>query len=404
MQRPLSLITRTRTHISTTPPPPPPSLCEMARAVHDHLDAFSSAEDRARACSLLCALVEKIDFGKDVERTLETLALVRQTLSNLDEVRVVLVERYLALAVRVGRRGSSGSSSGGGSGGGGTPSAAAPFPPKLLSFLRSAFSAAAVTIPAIEDPLQRLRLYSAAASTALAHTALSQADAFFQAAIREVPDIPAARAASAAAAVLSPAAPSSSPHSSLPADLPPAAAALALDQAVAGHIAALARAALPMPGHPELGGTYLARGLLTAVSKYPWSPSPPHSPARPRATLSLLPLLQGWLADPPPYARIPGVDSNDVLYGGDAEHRGACQALHRAVLEAVVEQLGQAAEGGDRGVALEVVCELLAKGSVARVLGCDEGCRGVLVGAVGVLSRLAPAHPALDAAKAALGC
>jgi hypothetical protein len=346
-------------------------------------------------CGLLCALVEKVDFGKDVERTLETLATVRQSLSNLDEVKVVLVERYLALAAHVGARARAALAAA-------TPAAAAeaapaaPLPPKVVAFLRAVFSAAAVTIPAIDDPLLRLRLYTSTATSALAHSALAQADALFRAAISEIPELPAARAIALAT---TPASLSASGFGALP----PALAAQQLDLSVAAQVGVLAQAALPMPGHPELGGTYLARGLLAAVAKYPWSPTPADSPARPRATMALLPLPQGWLEDPPPYATIPGVDSNDVLYAGDGEHRAACLAVHKGILEAAVAQMSEAATRGDKGVALEALSELLEVGSVRRILACDAGgCRAVVQGAVGVLRGLAPSHPAIAAAEGAL--
>jgi SAM-dependent methyltransferase len=182
--------------------------------------------------------------------------------------------------------------------------------------------------------------------------------------------------------------------------LPPAQAALQLDLSVAAQVGALAQAALPMPGHPELGGTYLARGLLAAIGKYPWSPTPAASPARPRATMALLPLPQGWLEDPPPYAPIPGVDSNAVLYAGDGEYHASVAALHRSVLETACAQVGEAAEGGDKGVALDVLLELLEAPFLRRALGCDPGCRDCLLRAAQIMRGLAPAHPLLAEALA----
>ncbi len=107
----------------------------MARAVHDNLDAFSSAEDTSSSSTLLCTLIEKVDFGKDVERTLDALSNFRQVFTNVDEVTAVLVERTLSLAevVLTSR------------GGGAHPATAA--------FLRTVFSSAALTIPSIDDPL-----------------------------------------------------------------------------------------------------------------------------------------------------------------------------------------------------------------------------------------------------------
>jgi len=364
----------------------------MARSVHDSIDAFSSAEERTQACGLLSSLIDKVDFGRDVERTLETLSLIRQSLSNLDEVKVVLTDRYLALgALRPPTAAAAASAA--------TAAAAAAPTPKLAAFRRAVFSAAAVTIPSIDDPLARLKCYTRAAAGALAAGALNHADAFFRGAIGEIPDLPAQRAIAAAA---NPALERGGGGGGGGGGRAATSDALQLDLSVASQIGAIAHAALGMPGHPELGGTYLARGLLNAVTKYPWSPSPPLSPARPRATLALLPLLQGWLEDPPPYAPIPGVDSNAVLYAGDGEYHASVAALHRSVLETACAQVGEAAEGGDKGVALDVLLELLEAPFLRRALGCDPGCRDCLLRAAQIMRGLAPAHPLLAEALAVL--
>ena len=64
---------------------------------------------------------------------------------------------------------------------------------------------------------------------------------------------------------------------------------------------------------------YLARGLYNALTKYPWQ-SHVHAAHKFAALASLLPLLRAMVQDPLP-DRIPGVDSNDVLYAGDASYR-----------------------------------------------------------------------------------
>ena len=344
----------------------------MGRAAHDDLDALSPPEDHAATSALLCGFIEKIDFGRDMERTLDFLATARQAFPNLDEPKAALVDRSLALADTAlalvkGRH-----------------------TQKTAAFVRAVFGAAAVTIPAIDDPLARLRLYVGAGACALRSAALAQADAFFRSAVEEVPDLPAGRALAAA----------TSP--TMASSLPPAMAAAQTDLAVAAQVGALAAALVPMPGHPEKGPFYLARGLLAALSRYPWSPSPGASAARPRALMSLLPMLQAQAEKPIP-GRVAGVEANDALYAGDPTYPVQLASAHLAVAEAVVKSAEEAVAAGQRGLAIEVLLELLEPSLLARCLQVDaEGSLKVMHKACDALQALAPQHTALAAAAGML--
>lgn len=343
----------------------------MARSVHDNLDAFSSAEDASSSSTLLCTLIEKVDFGKDVERTLEALSNFRQVFTNVDEVKAALVERTLSLASLVL------SSKGGGT------------HPTSSAFLRTLFSSTALTIPAIDDPLTRLRLYTAAATSALSCAALSQADNFFRAAVGEIPELPANRAFAKAT--------NSATLITLGSStLPPSLAAAQDDLLLVGKVSGLASSIASMPGHPELGGCYLVRGLTAALGKYPWSPSPSASPARPRATMALLPILHAWLEDPCTLTPIPGVDSNDVLFAGDLQFKEEVLGLHVGVWESVLSQTRESISGGHKGIALDTLIELLDPPLIKKVLTLDgKGCGPLLSGALSCLAELAPTHPLL---------
>lgn len=343
----------------------------MARAAHDDLDALSPGEEHAATSALLCGFIEKIDFGRDMERTLDFLATARQAFPNLDEPKAALVDRSLALADAAlalvkGRH-----------------------TQKTAAFVRAVFGAAAVTIPAIDDPLARLRLYIGAGTCALRSAALAQADGFFRAAVEEVPDLPAGRALAAA----------TSPGLASP--LPPAMAAAQTDLAVAAQVGALAAALVPMPGHPDLGPFYLARGLLAALARYAWSPSPAASPARPRALLSLLPMLHAQAERPIP-GRVPGVEANDSLYAADATYGAQLAAVHRGTVEAVVKGVEEAVGAGQRGLAIEVLLELLEPPLLARCLEVDPASGAALGKALDVLQGLAPQHTAIAGAAALL--
>jgi len=225
---------------------------EVARALSDDLDALSSEEDVKTASDLLCAFVRKIDFGKDMERTLQVLSSARASLSRTDAVKQCVVECTLSLADRAleivrGRHTA-----------------------KTSAFTRAVLTSAAVGIPAVDDPILRLELYTRAGSCALRNVSVTHADMLFRAAVQELPELPSARSLAAAIS------------SSTPVRVSPD-AMLELDAIVVARAEALMQAVVLMPGHPEHGPLYLVKGLLTAASRYPWSPSPAHSVLRSRS-------------------------------------------------------------------------------------------------------------------------
>jgi len=343
-------------------------MCEVARSVHGDVDALSSDDAVASASALLCAFIEKIDPGRDLERGLEVLTSLRQALPNLDAPKAALAERAVALADRARALA------------GGAETAAS------RAFARSAFAFVAALLPAIEDPLARLRAATSAGGAALRLACVSHADAFFRAAVGEIPDLAAARAVAAAAGVAGAG----------------AGAGAALDAALCAQVARLVELAIAMPGHPEAGPFYLARGILAALARHAWAPSAAASPLRPLACLSTLSLLHAQRAGAPlPVARIAGVDSNDVLYAGDAAYGDELRAAHGAALAAVVAQLDEAAAGGHKAVLLEAAPELLAPDMLREVLATDAAAAAPLVArAAALLRAVAPQHPALAPAAA----
>ena len=336
-------------------------MIEVARVVHNDIDALSSEDSLAAASSLICAFIEKVDFGRDLERALEMLMSMRQAFSNIDSAKTALAERAIvfadrALAIVSGRHTA-----------------------KTTTFARTVFTFVAVIVPAVDDPLVRLRLATVAGGAALRHSCISHADAFLRGAVQEIPELPSARAAAAAAGGITAG----------------GAAGLALDASVCAQVARFVETAIAMPGHPELGPFYLVKGLLMALMRYPWSPSPAASAMRTLTSLSSLQLLHALGMSPLP-VRIPNVDSNDVLYAGDPTYGEELVMLHRSSLETIVAQLSEAAAGSHKDVILDAAPEVLDTALLGEMLKTDlKGSVPLIEKICLLLKGSAPDHPVL---------
>jgi hypothetical protein len=86
------------------------------------------------------------------------------------------------------------------------------------------------------------------------------------------------------------------------------------------------------------------------------------------------------MASPDPFPaeyKIPGVDSNDVLFAGDPKFKEELKALQKSVLEHVIQLFGEAElafKAGDpssRAIILEGVPEMVSKQSLVKILSLD---------------------------------
>ena len=342
------------------------TLLEIARACHDSLDLLSAPEETAAVTALVEAFLAKIDFGRDLQRQLEVLTDCRRAFTQTDALRSAVIDATAALAARA------------------LQLARGRHTQKTAQFARAVFASVSTSISGLDDPFLRMRTSQRCARAALESQCLGQADLLFRAAIQEIPELPQAMAVHIALS-------GSAPGGSMDA------AAAAQEQRLYDLLRDFSLAAAAMPGHPEHGPFYLARGLLNAVQKFPWARGAA-SPLRCRSTLLLLPLLHAFAADPLP-GRVPGVESNDVLFHGDAAYLEELRLLQRSVLEVAVAQLAdaqQAVQAGDaaaRAVVLDAVPDLLAPAALGAALELDAaGAVPLVERAALMLKAVAPEH------------
>jgi len=67
------------------------SILQVAKTLHDKLDLMSSEEETTRISKIISSLIKKIDFGRDLDKTLNVLTTARGMFINLDMVTESLI-------------------------------------------------------------------------------------------------------------------------------------------------------------------------------------------------------------------------------------------------------------------------------------------------------------------------
>lgn len=67
------------------------SILQVAKTLHDKIDAMSEEAEIKRVSKIICGIVKKIDYGKDLDKQLNVLTTARGLFINLDEVTETLI-------------------------------------------------------------------------------------------------------------------------------------------------------------------------------------------------------------------------------------------------------------------------------------------------------------------------
>lgn len=76
------------------------SIFQIAKSLHDKIDSMSSEEEIKRISLTMCKIINKIDFGKDLDKTLNVYTTARGFFINLDDVTETLIFQTVELATR----------------------------------------------------------------------------------------------------------------------------------------------------------------------------------------------------------------------------------------------------------------------------------------------------------------
>lgn len=318
------------------------TMFEVARAVHDSIDLLTPPEETTAVVEIVSAFLAKVDFGKDLQRMLDLLSDCRRSFTHVDALKSAVIEATIGLSMKAlklvkGKHNS-----------------------KTSQFVRSLFASVATSIAGLDDPFARMELSQKAARAALENNCIGQADLLFRSAIQELPELPQAIAV----------------HIALSASADQTAAQQ--EERLYGLLSSFTKAIIPMPGSPDHGPCYLIQGVLTAIQRFPWARGG-SSIARCKSALLLLPVIH-IMASSEPFPseyKIPGVDSNDVLYAGDLKFKEELKSLQKLVLEHVIQLFGEAElafKAGDpssRAIILEGVPEMVSKQTLTEILNLD---------------------------------
>ena len=286
------------------------TLFEVSRALHDSLDSLSPEGEQRHVASLINGFIEKIDFGKDFERQLNTYVECRSAFANLDDVKERLILCVNRLSMRTltmvkGRHSK-----------------------KTQAFVKGCLAFNHITIPSIDNTMTRLNLLVYCGIVGLKNACLPQCDTFLKAAISLVPE-----AGSSAQDVA----------------------------AVVQWVGLFCGLLVMVPGSPEFGPFYLMHGLMKAIGK--WSSedggggeagggsaavaamnAAMRRTAKAKCLMIMVGTCSAWAQNKLPYG-VPGVDSNDTLYGGGKDYMEELDELIKSILSEAVADIEATAEG-----------------------------------------------------------
>ncbi|XP_040214482.1 VPS35 endosomal protein-sorting factor-like isoform X2 [Rana temporaria] len=241
------------------------ALLHVCKTMHDSVNALTLEDEKRMLAHHINVLVRMVSFGRDFEQQLSFYVEARAMFCNLESVLVQLIHACVAFCF--------------------------------------------ITIPSLTSIFTRLNLYLHSGQVALANQCLSQADAFFKAAVSLVADVP----------------------KTIVIDGKIRSSEAFLLEFLSNFFSTL----LVVPDHPEQGVLSLVRGLLNVIEGYAWEDN---SDDKIWIYSSVLHLLAALCQESYLY-HIDKVDSNDDLYGGDAKFLTEIGKLCDTIIGQILEHL-----------------------------------------------------------------
>uniref|UniRef100_A0A8C3KIB7 VPS35 endosomal protein-sorting factor-like n=1 Tax=Calidris pygmaea TaxID=425635 RepID=A0A8C3KIB7_9CHAR len=267
------------------------ALLHICKTMHDSVNALTLEDEKRMLAALINGFIKMVSFGRDFEQQLSFYVEARSMFCNLEPVLVQLIHsvNQLAMETRKVMRGNHSR--------------------KTAAFVRACVAFCFITIPSLNSIFTRLNLYLHSGQVALANQCLSQADAFFKAAVSLVPEVP--------------------KMISVDGKMRPS------DAFLLEFLCNFFSTLLVVPDHPEQGVLFLVRGLLNVIQDYTWEDN---SDDKVRIYTNVLHLLSAMAQEAYIY-RVDKVDSNDSLYGGDSKFLAEINKLCETVIAQILDHL-----------------------------------------------------------------
>uniref|UniRef100_A0A8C3LFN7 VPS35 endosomal protein-sorting factor-like n=1 Tax=Chrysolophus pictus TaxID=9089 RepID=A0A8C3LFN7_CHRPC len=255
------------------------------------INALTLEDEKRLLAALINGFIKMVSFGRDFEQQLSFYVEARSMFCNLEPVLVQLIHsvNQLAMETRKVMRGNHSR--------------------KTAAFVRACVAFCFITIPSLSSIFTRLNLYLHSGQVALANQCLSQADAFFKAAVSLVPEVP--------------------KMISIDGKMRPS------DAFLLEFLCNFFSTLLVVPDHPEQGVLFLVRGLLNVIQDYTWEDN---SDDKVRIYTNVLHLLSAMTQETYIY-HVDKVDSNDTLYGGDSKFLAEISKLCETVIAQILDHL-----------------------------------------------------------------
>ncbi|XP_078273677.1 VPS35 endosomal protein-sorting factor-like isoform X3 [Rhinoraja longicauda] len=264
----------------------------VCRSIMETFISALTLEDEKRSLAVLInGFIRMVSFGRDFEQQLSFYVEARATFCNLEPVLIQLIHRVNRLAMETKKvvRGNHSR--------------------KTAAFVRACAAYSFITIPSLTNIFARLNLYLHSGQIALANQCLSQADAFFKAAISLVAEVP----------------------KMINIDGKMRSSEGYLLEFLNNFFSTL----LIVPDHPDQGVLYLVRGLLNVIQDYIWED---HADTKVRIYINVLHLLAAASQETYLY-HVDKVDSNDNLYGSDPKFLSEINKLAETLIGQILDHL-----------------------------------------------------------------
>ena len=135
----------------------------IAKVLHDKVDSMSDQAEINRISGKICALIKKIDFGRDLEKMLKVFTDARGMFINLDEVTQYLIYAVLRLAVQANKL------------------TKGKHNKKTLAFVKACVAYAHITIPSLLTSKDQIKLFMLNAEVAMMNGLISETDSIIKA-------------------------------------------------------------------------------------------------------------------------------------------------------------------------------------------------------------------------------
>ncbi|XP_011208196.2 VPS35 endosomal protein sorting factor-like isoform X3 [Bactrocera dorsalis] len=263
----------------------------IGKILSNSVTAQSVEDERRQISHLISSFIRKVTYPKDFERQLSFYVDAREAFTDLDAVYITLVNSVNKLAVGI-RHVVKGN-----------------YTQKTGAFVKACIAFCFISIPSITAIQNQMDLYLLTGQVALLNQCLGQADACFEAALQLV--------------------------SNLPRSVETEGISRNLETYLVSYLCNMLATLVVVPDSPDQGVLYLLRLLLSVVTKFPFDAQ---SSGLVIVYLQALDMLYIQSLEEFPY-HIPGVVSNDELYGHDQKYLTEVNNICVQVIDDILVQL-----------------------------------------------------------------